>query len=315
MKLDEPEVQSTAEVPALGHILKEGLEQPVCTICRQNDIADFPAGAFHLNLLPPLAVARCRRCDTLFPSPRPNQDMRKCLMDGRVPELLRGYSATPANYSGKTKGRYEFFQDRLAFLASLINVTGSGPLSLLDVGASSGVLVEQARSLGWNAHGVEPSAKGTASALKSGIQLPRGLAEALPFASNTFEVVHCHHVFEHLADPLVAAHEIYRVLRPGGLVFIEVPNQLANVMFRRDLVLRRVSQRKRDIRSIHHLWFFSRRTLRALLVRADFKDVRVKDQYMWKPHGLTAPLTLLTRLAGILFYGGPLVQAVGRKPQ
>lgn len=47
-----------------------------------------------------------------------------------------------------------------------------------------------------------------------------GDAHHLPFRSNSFDVVVSLNTFEHLRDPQRAAAEIYRVLRPGGEVFI-----------------------------------------------------------------------------------------------
>jgi SAM-dependent methyltransferase/uncharacterized protein YbaR (Trm112 family) len=47
-----------------------------------------------------------------------------------------------------------------------------------------------------------------------------GDAHHLPFRDDTFDRVFAFNVFEHLADPSVAAQEIYRVLKPGGSVVI-----------------------------------------------------------------------------------------------
>lgn len=48
-----------------------------------------------------------------------------------------------------------------------------------------------------------------------------GDAHALPFKDGTFGFVHAAAVFEHLARPWLAAREILRVLRPGGIVFAD----------------------------------------------------------------------------------------------
>lgn len=47
--------------------------------------------------------------------------------------------------------------------------------------------------------------------------------QRMPFADNTFEVVLCNHVLEHVEDDLVAMKEIFRVLRPGGYAILQVP--------------------------------------------------------------------------------------------
>jgi SAM-dependent methyltransferase len=47
--------------------------------------------------------------------------------------------------------------------------------------------------------------------------------QRLPFADDTFDAVVCQAVLEHVVDPHRAVSEIHRVLRPGGIVYSEVP--------------------------------------------------------------------------------------------
>jgi SAM-dependent methyltransferase len=48
-----------------------------------------------------------------------------------------------------------------------------------------------------------------------------GDGHALPFLDETFDVVFSQAVMEHMRDPYLAAREIARVLKPGGLVYVE----------------------------------------------------------------------------------------------
>ena len=45
----------------------------------------------------------------------------------------------------------------------------------------------------------------------------------IPFEQNTFDVVLCNHVLEHVQDDIKAIHEIHRVLKPGGFAILQVP--------------------------------------------------------------------------------------------
>lgn len=46
---------------------------------------------------------------------------------------------------------------------------------------------------------------------------------AIPFGQDSFDVVLCNHVLEHVDDDLIAMKEIHRVLKPGGFAILLVP--------------------------------------------------------------------------------------------
>lgn len=48
----------------------------------------------------------------------------------------------------------------------------------------------------------------------------------LPFPENTFDAVYAIEVFEHLGRPYDAMAEIHRILKPGGIIILSVPNVL-----------------------------------------------------------------------------------------
>jgi SAM-dependent methyltransferase len=294
--------------------LQSGFEIPVCILCQSGESEHFPWGDFHLNLLPPIAVRKCSRCGMIFLAPRPDHHLRLEMLQGSVPNELRTYAAQPANYAAVTTQRTGIFEKRLEQLYLLYKSRNRdrAPI-ILDVGASAGNFVAIAREFGWKAFGIEPSSGGVRLARERGLIFPIGVAETLPFADNTFDIVHAHHVFEHLANPLTAVREAHRVLKSGGLIFIEVPNQLDNIMFHRDVWLGRLPQRQRTIRSIHHLWFFSPKTLRTMLVDIAFHNVVVRDSFAGVPQGWRMPLTIATRIVGRFAYGGDLLDAWGWK--
>jgi len=45
----------------------------------------------------------------------------------------------------------------------------------------------------------------------------------IPFEENTFDVIFCNHVLEHVADDITAMQEMRRVLKPGGWAILQVP--------------------------------------------------------------------------------------------
>lgn len=45
----------------------------------------------------------------------------------------------------------------------------------------------------------------------------------IPFQANTFDVVLCNHVLEHVRDDIQAMREMHRVLKPGGFTIQQIP--------------------------------------------------------------------------------------------
>ena len=45
----------------------------------------------------------------------------------------------------------------------------------------------------------------------------------LPFKDNSFDVIFCNHVFEHIPDDTKAMQELYRVMKKGGMGIFQIP--------------------------------------------------------------------------------------------
>jgi len=52
-----------------------------------------------------------------------------------------------------------------------------------------------------------------------------GVGEALPFSTNSFDLILSHEVLEHVQDDRAAIHEIVRTLKPGGRLVLFCPNR------------------------------------------------------------------------------------------
>jgi SAM-dependent methyltransferase len=91
----------------------------------------------------------------------------------------------------------------------------------------------------------------------------------------------CSEVFEHLWDPLAAARELYRVLEPGGVVVVTVPNFGYFAWRLLALIHAHVPSEPESQENRYkgvHIRFFNQRMLKRLMKDAGFVDVRV---YGW----------------------------------
>ncbi|OKO85287.1 methyltransferase domain-containing protein [Bradyrhizobium sp. AS23.2] len=109
-------------------------------------------------------------------------------------------------------------------------------LKLLEVGAGLGLTIATARlRFGAEAYGLEPGGEEFSGTYELGQQLlegcgldPKllvnGVGERIPFPDQSFDAVISSNVLEHVADPAAVIKECFRVLRPGGVCHMVIPN-------------------------------------------------------------------------------------------
>lgn len=111
--------------------------------------------------------------------------------------------------------------ERSALFRELVGGPG---LRVLDLGCRYGALT-RAYAAGNEVVGVDVDREALAAAATLGIETVwADLDEPLPFGDESFDVVVCGEVFEHLRFPDKLVEEARRVLRPGGMLVGSVPN-------------------------------------------------------------------------------------------
>lgn len=152
----------------------------------------------------------------------------------------------------------------LDLVDGMLSRGASGPL--LDVGAGAGYILRAAREHGLAAVGIEishPSAERIRNSID--VEIHEVPLERAPLADGSFGIVIFSHSLEHLADPVGALKRAARLLRPGGLLHVAVPNW-------RD-AKRLLAGRHMPWIHPHHVTYFSRRTLDNALGRAGFEPL------------------------------------------
>ena len=138
----------------------------------------------------------------------------------------------PAGYYGAPGGRrfpvlVEWWQQRLyAHRVRMIgSVTGGTRGRVLDVGCGRGLLLREFQRCGWEVQGTEVSHQAANYAREVlGLKVATGDLPNLNLPPNHFDAVTLWHVLEHLPDPRLWLAEVNRILKPGGALFIGVPN-------------------------------------------------------------------------------------------
>jgi SAM-dependent methyltransferase len=98
------------------------------------------------------------------------------------------------------------------------------PGELLDFGCGWGSVLSAARNAGWHATGIEVDERKVAFCREQGLEAVYGDLLAQPFPAAQFDAAIAEQVFEHLYRPVDYLRELHRVLKPGGVLYIAVPN-------------------------------------------------------------------------------------------
>jgi SAM-dependent methyltransferase len=139
--------------------------------------------------------------------------------------------------------------------------------AVLDVGCSGGLLLEYAVAQGWRGVGVEPSDLAAAEARAHGLNVHSSLYQDVDLPPGSFDVVHSKQFLEHIPDPVGFFAWAARLLRPGGVFAVHIPNDF------NPLQLAARDQLRLDawwVAPPFHLNYFSFASLERLLARCRF---------------------------------------------
>ncbi|MBD3583750.1 class I SAM-dependent methyltransferase [Flavobacterium selenitireducens] len=196
--------------------------------------------------------------DMLFTHPKPEG------------EQLAAYYESD-DYISHTDGKRSLFERVYQFVKSialknklrLVNQLKTRKGAILDIGAGTGDFLTVAKSDGWMVSAVEPSKKARSIAESKGI-LFTDTTETLPESS--FDVITMWHVLEHVPDPKWQLSELKRLLKPGGVIVIAVPNHKSY-----DAKVYGEFWAAYDVP--RHLWHFSKTAIDKLAALANLKLV------------------------------------------
>ena len=198
-------------------------------------------------------VVRCARCGLIYTNPRLRTDLTgQRLDDGDQEELAKDYGAERALYRAR-------FDERLDWMASRL----PSDARVLDIGCAWGYFLDQGRRRGLQMYGVEISPRTAAFAKQACPNVHVGELGTAPWPERFFDAATLWHTLEHLPDPSGVLRQVHRLLKPGGRLFLEVPD-----------IGSRIAQNQKErwvhFRPLSHLYYFDRTTLGALLEKTGF---------------------------------------------
>lgn len=258
---------TTADPSAWNEASQIAWEDAPCPLCAARhcrtilEAADADSSADGLRF----AIVHCEQCGLHYTNPRPDADSiahfyRPSYPAFRKPGLLRNLARRWYPFA-RLFGRP--CRERRA-------LPWHGQGRLLDFGCGSGKFLLRMQDQGWKVIGLDRSAD-VVRQLRDRLGV-KALLGTLPHAGiepASFDVVTMWSTLAHVHQPLAALRETYRILAPGGRLYVEVPNI-------ESWAFRWFGSRWTGLDLPRHLSHFSPRTLHSMLDNAGFRVQSMK---------------------------------------
>jgi 2-polyprenyl-3-methyl-5-hydroxy-6-metoxy-1,4-benzoquinol methylase len=240
----------------------------VCPLCGNSQISSTLSVKDYSISQELFQLKNCNSCNFLFTTPAPDQDAIGRYYASDV------YISHTDSSKGVIEQLYQLVRKRtLTAKRKLISsITQHENGKILDYGCGTGAFLNEMKVNGWETYGIEPDegARGKAEQLIGGaVGLPSELSSLI---SQSYDVVTMWHVLEHVHDLNGTIHEVKRLLKPEGKLFVAVPNH-------QSLDAKHYGSYWAAYDVPRHLHHFSPDTMKSLMERHGLKIMAKKG--MW----------------------------------
>jgi len=240
-----------------------------CPFCKQTDIYIKYKLLSH-NIL------RCSLCDFMWLDPQPTLGQLNKVYDisyFKNENFFKGNDTTLYGYHDYLAERFTKQEEYSPIILKAKKLLGNSkemkPL-FLDVGCGLGFFMDVAQDEGCQVSGIEFNISAVEH-IRSKYVFPVFLGDILEFPEEQcYDIVSMMDVIEHFQHPLEALKKTSKILKPGGILVL-------STMDCDSIVSKLLGKRLEDFRRVNeHLFFFTRRTIYALLEQEGFDIIEVK---------------------------------------
>jgi len=184
-------------------------ENPACRLCGFNQYIALTEEEIIANGKK-YSLIQCQKCSFISVHPLPDYESLREQYDSGYWE--RQHDEKPLHLQ-------LLFSLRVRSILYELKKHVSPKGKILDWGAGDGAWVRLLRREGFDTWGIDPF-----SIPSKTDYLIQGTLHSAEFADSSFDAITCFHVLEHLDNPLNEIKEALRILQPGGIIIVEVPN-------------------------------------------------------------------------------------------
>lgn len=217
-------------------------------------------------------IVQCKNCGFAYMNPQPDENYLKQHYQNYLPTDQSEIEDWKYMMSGVFRKSLDII-DKSTY--------NTNPKKLLDIGCGYGFFLQMATERNWTASGIDLSEKATSYAKSKGLDASNTNLFEKNYRDEEFNVITMFYVLEHLPNPTKYLQEVYRILKPHGLLLIRVPH---TTPIAKMLKTFNIPNKLYDAPS--HLSDFSPRTIKQLLKKVKFKDMRTTIGGMTYPASL-----------------------------
>ena len=245
---------------------------PNCRLCdaepdRQSIRADYVYGGkdFH-------NFWRCDICDAVYLYPVPSEEEEERFYRQEFEKFMSGRSGQERDWSD-AKAHVQTNQDQVSrrwkFLAPFLKPG----MDILEIGCSSGFMLNAFRKEGLRCVGVEPSGEFIEFLHSNGYEAYQTLEALKKNHSELFDLAVHFFVFEHIRDPFQFLEENLKLLKPGGKIIAEIPcvNDPLTSLYT-------IPAFERFYWSVAHHFYYSPKSLKYILDKLGLKYEMIPEQ-------------------------------------
>jgi len=297
-----------------------GTIERACPLCNGGEVGVYHDQGYR-------RVVRCRSCRFTFTDPLPTREhkieierqayrgellsevadfFQNCHRDFRDDPVIRGFRHALDWIAANRAGRRPGERGRL-----------------LDVGPGTGIFLHLAGEKGWEPFGIDVCPESAEKALTEfDIRVDVGDFERYAYEPASFDAVTMLDVLEHTVDPLGFLRKAYEVLKPGGVLYVAVPNQRCLMTVLLDRWIRaRLPGREFFLERLYvepHVYYFCPQTLRAMLEKVGFEMVGLRGGNVYLGRYrlswlMRFPMEIVLQLGSLLGMSAK-VHALARRP-
>jgi 2-polyprenyl-3-methyl-5-hydroxy-6-metoxy-1,4-benzoquinol methylase len=257
-----------------------------CNLCGQDNNKVLIKG-FNTNLV------KCKNCGLLYWNPR--------MTETEVVKQTQCAYDTQYVYCERIK-----LAKRKIFLKHIKKISKKvGKGNLLDIGCSDGFFLEIAKKYGFNIFGIEISEKEISYAKNKRPEVAKhifnGILKDAKFQNEYFDIITLWDVIEELYYPDNELKEIKRILKKNGLIVMRLRNAQVHLwLFWINRFLKKFIHKL----FMFHLYGFTNRTIRKILLKNGFKDIKVynSELTLGDPYSQSKIGNVLTWLKIVFYY-------------